>query len=88
MRFENYLIEGASSIFLYPIVVVHILLIVCTFFKQQFCVINIQKKKWKRDIDLRNRMEAKCVQYFQKTCFCVGYSCIWNKAINAEEMEF
>lgn len=44
MRFENYLIEGASSIFLYPIVVVHILLIVCTFFKQQFCVINIQKK--------------------------------------------
>lgn len=44
MRFGNYLIEGASSIFLYPIVVVHILLFVCTFFKQQFCVINIQKK--------------------------------------------
>ena len=37
MRFGNYLIEGASSIFLYPIVVVHILLIVCTFLTTILC---------------------------------------------------
>ena len=33
-------------------------------------------------------MEAKCVQYFQKLAFVLVIHVFWNKAINAEEMEF